>query len=124
MTMTIYKNNRNNFSVLISLLVCSYLSLNCYSVTVISPTETKVERGVGVVKINMNADANSFFTELKGVGFASTPMGTSIGFMRHEFAVVNDSCKLIVWIENKQEIDNLKELIGDTENICTLNNYK
>ena len=123
--MNMHINITNKLFLKFCLLVLLFFSAGCYSVTVISPEETKIERGIGVVKINMNPNADSFLVELKGVGLASTPMGTSIGFISQEFAVVTDSCKLILWVEKRQDLENLQELIGDSENICTLNkNHK
>lgn len=50
----------------------------CYSVTIVNPGDTQVKRGIGIVKITLEQNPNLFMTNVKGLGFYSTPLGTGL----------------------------------------------
>jgi len=80
-----------------------------------------VQQGFGFVSIDANPSIDAVVAEITSLGYVSTPMGTSIGYSRHEIALLPESCKLILWVENKDNLTELRSLLGDNKSICPVN---
>lgn len=73
----------------------------------------KIERSFGGVIINPSSSGSFVVYEIQGMGYASTPLGTSLGYTKQTIATGDSSCRLIVWVSedlNNEDLEKLRKI--------------
>ena len=83
-----------------------------------SDGEVLVERSVGFVSVHVSPGKNPIISESTTIGLAHRDRGFSVGYFQESLAAFPDSCHLILWVENEQQIETLKDLVGDLDHLC------
>ena len=91
----------------------------CTTVTIIEKSgHVKVERALGFVSIKLSPGAEALLSELSVLGFVATPLGISIGYAHERLAVLSDSCKIVIWLNNKEQLNNFHRLFSESDELC------
>lgn len=81
---------------------------------------TRVERGVGFVSIYLDADSEPTIGELRSLGFAHTPLGTSLGYTSQQIVALPNDCHVVFWVENEEQLQQIGELLAKVDNVCPI----
>ncbi len=81
----------------------------------------KVERSFGMVSIQVCPKNEGLVTSLTSFGIASTPLGITIGFARETLALLPETCKVAMWIDDERPLGRLEALVGPLKEVCIVN---
>lgn len=70
----------------------------------------RIERSIGGVTINPSPISSFVVYDLQGLGYVSTPLGTSLGYTKQSIATGDSSCRLIVWVSDDLSSEDFEEL--------------
>ena len=79
-----------------------------------------VERHFGFASITAGPSVDSVVAELRSFGYSSSPVGVAFGYTRQSMALLPEGCRLVVWMESREEVDYLKSLIPADADVCTI----
>lgn len=63
-------------------------------------------------------------TSLTSFGIAATPLGTTIGFAKETLALLPETCKVAMWIDDERQLSRFESLVGPLKEICIVNPSK
>lgn len=58
--------------------------------------------------------------EVTGLGYLAGPLGTTFGFSKSSFATLGENCKLILWVKDTEQVQQLKSMLSNPENLCII----
>lgn len=103
-------------------LVWPFLALTCSACTVVEvhsgDGQVHIERHLGFVSLELPPDAPSRVVHLTGVGLVSLGSDTTLGYADATLVALGYDCRLLVWMDNPDQIDHLRRLVGTTDDIC------
>lgn len=80
----------------------------------------KISRSFGVIKVDLNPNTNITLAEISGLGYLTSPLGTTVGFTKSNFAALGENCRLILWVKDDNQVLKLKNILGNLENLCVV----
>jgi hypothetical protein len=86
--------------------------------------QVRIERHLGFVSIELPPEIASRVVHLKGVGLVSIGFATTLGYADTTLVTLGTECRLLVWIDNAQQIDQLHSVLPDTGNLCVVTESK
>jgi hypothetical protein len=82
--------------------------------------QVRSERHLGFVALELPPDTTSRVVHLTGLGIIRTGFETTVGYADVMVATLGDDCRLLVWIDTKDQIDHLHRLVPDSDNLCIM----
>lgn len=70
----------------------------------------RIERSIGGVTINPSPSSSFVVYDIQGLGYVSTPLGSSLGYTKQSIATGDSSCRLIVWVSEDLNSEDHEEL--------------
>jgi hypothetical protein len=80
----------------------------------------RLHQKFGVVSITLEPRAQPVAAEVKAFGVLAGPAGFTAGYSHQQFAALDGSCRLVLWLRSSRELDTLKTLLGGNTDVCTL----
>lgn len=94
----------------------------CATVSITDPSgTTRVERHFGLISIELGPTTTAVVAEAKSFGYLGGPMGISLGVGQSRIAALPKDCRLVLWLEHPDQVENLKQLFGDRKDLCVIN---
>ena len=97
----------------------------CTSIKIYDDNTVSVERYFGFPIINVTPNTGAIaLVETKGLGFISTPTGTTLGWVSEQLASVpiDAKCHVVLWLEDPEQLELLLSLLQrhqqSLDNIC------
>jgi hypothetical protein len=97
--------------------------LNACTVIEISSTNdsTVIERSFGFASIKLGAEDKATLARATSFGAMSSPNGFQLGYTAQSFAMMPYECQMVLWVEHPEQVNTVRELVGDIENVCVIN---
>lgn len=93
--------------------------VGCTEVTVQSGNgQVRVERHFGIVAIELNPGTDAQLLRSTGFGLIQHGQGVTLGYQDTELAILGRDCRLVLWIENRQQLVDARELLGNRSDLC------
>ena len=100
------------------------LSICCASCTTINIKNERgdvvVRRSFGFASIRISPDKGVVTAKVSSLGYISTPLGHSVGWTQQSITTTNDGCRVIIWIENYQDLDAIYDEVKNISSACAL----
>lgn len=77
-----------------------------------------IERNFGVSSIGIAPDAGAVTAKVISLGYSASPLGYSIGYSKQIVASSDDSCRVIIWVDEKVNVDELKKQLKSVNSAC------
>lgn len=84
---------------------------------------TRVSRHAGFLSVEVAPSSQGMAVSATGLGLVRTPAGVVLGYNNMRLLALGEDCRLVLWVENKEQLRLLEELLGDLENICVAEQY-
>lgn len=98
--------------------VCGCTVVHVHDVT----GNTSIQRSLGTVSIQLPETVDGYMLSLNGIGAFTVDGSLSLGYVNLQMAAVHPSCHVLFWIENEEQAENIKTLLGDMPDVCFLQN--
>ena len=85
--------------------------------------QVHIERHFGVVSLELPPDSRSRVVHLTGVGLISTGFEATLGYADLTLVALGNDCRLVVWFDNEEQIDDLRALLGEISDVCVVNEH-
>lgn len=82
--------------------------------------EVQIERHFGLTSIEMHPTTDAVVARTRTFGIGGTPFGYAVGYASATIAATSPECRLILWVEDEQQLVRLREVLGDAKDICAL----
>lgn len=82
--------------------------------------QVHVERHFGVVSLELAPDTRSRVVRLTSVGLVSTGFEATVGYADLTLVALGNDCRLVVWLYNEEQIDELRRLAGEISDACVM----
>ena len=82
---------------------------------------TRVERHFGLISIELDPTTTAVVAEANSFGYLGGPMGISLGVGQSRIAALPKDCRLVLWLEHPDQVENLKQQLGDRKDLCVIN---
>jgi len=82
---------------------------------------TRVESHFGVVSIELGPTTSAVVAETSSFGYLSGPMGISLGIGHSRIAALPQDCRLVLWLEQPGQVEELRHLLGERSELCVIN---
>lgn len=93
--------------------------IGCTTISVVDQGgKVSVSRSFGAVKIELDPGEKTTLAEITGIGYLSGPLGTTFGFSKSSFAAFGENCKLILWVNDTKQVQQLKNMLINPNNLC------
>lgn len=94
----------------------------CAQVTIVSPKEeVTVERSLGLLVVKIPQGETTKVIDMTALGLAVSPTGLTLGYQDWSGAVAGaGDCRAIFWIEKAEQVERVRELLGDIDQVCVL----
>lgn len=105
-----------------ALVFLSLLLSSCSIVKVTGATTSGHFINIGPITITTEQPARAVVTSTFGVGATNIQGATNIGYLDQEIVIIPSTaeCQLILIVKNHQEIERVKQILGDAlSNACT-----
>lgn len=79
---------------------------------------TRVVHAFGPVSIRMCPETRTVRAKIRSFGLVTGPLGVSFGLSKQDIMVSSPSCKAVFWVQDEAQIRLIKELFGETRDIC------
>lgn len=79
-----------------------------------------VERHFGVVSLQLPPDTRSRVVHLTSVGLVRTGFEATVGYADLTLVALGNDCRLVVWLDNEEQIDELRRLAGKISDACVM----
>ena len=101
--------------------LCAVVS-GCTQITVIGADgEVTTEIGFGIAKIETDPGRLPQIVRSTGFGIISRDGGVTIGYHSAEIAILpTDDCRIVVWLEEGQSPETLKQITEQNEDVCVI----
>lgn len=100
-------------------MVVLFLMSGCTKITILDEDGVvSIHREFGFVALNVNPEANVIVSQATVFGYMSSPLGISLGYGNHSIASLSDTCRVVLWVETKQQVEYFKSLLGENDSIC------
>ena len=107
-------------------LLLSFIFSACGGCTIIKIVDrndsVRIERHFGVAEINVAPDAGAITANVSSLGYVASPVGHTFGFTRQSITSADDGCRVIVWIDDAVDRDELKASLKSVESACYVEN--
>jgi hypothetical protein len=119
--------SRNPFAtfvleVKLRLIIVIFIIANLVACTTIKITDhngaVRIERSFGFASIEAAPDAGVVSTEVSSLGYLSSPIGHSIGFSKQVVTSSDDACRVIIWLDDNVDSDELLETLQSIDSVC------
>lgn len=102
-------------TLLFSLFVCSA----CTTIKIVdSNGSVKIEHNFGVSSIGIAPDAGAVTAKIMSLGYSASPLGYSIGYSKQIVTSSDESCRIIIWVDEKVNVDELKNQLKSVTSAC------
>jgi len=106
------------------LIILIFFIANLAACTTIKITDhndaVRIERSFGFASIETAQDAGVVSTEVSSLGYLSSPIGHSIGFTKQVVTSSDDSCRVIIWLDDDVDSDELLEMLQSIDSVCLM----
>lgn len=85
--------------------------------------QVHVERYFGVVSLQLSPATRSHVVHLKGVGLISTGFEATVGYVDLTMAALGNDCRLVVWLDDKDQIDELRRVAQELRDACVVDDH-
>lgn len=93
--------------------------VGCAEVTVQSGNgQVRVERHFGILSIDLNPGTDAQLLKSTGFGLMQHGRGVTFGYQDMELAILGADCRLVLWIENRAQLVDVRELLGNRSDLC------
>lgn len=93
----------------------------CTSISIVDRDgATKVSRSFGFASIELSPQTDAVVAEASSFGYHGGPLGISLGFNRTIIAATARDCRLVVWLRNSEDVEQLDKLLGKTPGLCVV----
>lgn len=82
--------------------------------------QVRVERGFGVLRVELPAAETAITGAVSGTGIAFTPLGWHIGYARQRWAAMGPQCRAVVWLDGTQLDAASRRWLGTLPQVCPL----
>lgn len=110
------------FAIALALLALITLQSACTVITIHdSEGFTRIERKIGIAHITLAPTVAAAVSEVRSFGLVSGPMGVQAGLAWNRIAAASESCRVILWIEDAEQLDERTwRQINEAKNVCTV----
>ncbi|MCF6355596.1 MAG: hypothetical protein L3J26_10945 [Candidatus Polarisedimenticolaceae bacterium] len=84
----------------------------------------RTEQGFGVLNISFPEEQSGSITETEGLGITRIGNSMTIGYLKQKTALLDESCRVVFWIENEAQSQEIVELLDRVEGGCIVNNMR
>ena len=100
--------------------VAALLASGCASVHIEDPGgQVRVERHLGLLNVTVADGPRSVVAETTGIGLMRNWEGFTLGYHDSTVAVLGrDDCRLILWVQTREDLNEARRLIEETDNVC------
>ena len=77
-----------------------------------------VERSIGFASIKVAPDAGVVTAKISSIGYLSSPLGHIVGFSKQTVTSSDDSCRVIIWLDNSVDTDELFKKLQAIDSVC------
>ncbi len=108
-----------NFFLLTNVLFCLVFATGCSVVKITKGNnEIEIKRHFGLVSIELSPTTDTIFLESVSLGAIKTPYGFALGYHNEDLLALKPTCKLVIWVSTNEQLEFIKEIIGDQKDIC------
>jgi hypothetical protein len=105
----------------IFLISMSLFCISCTSISIIDKSgKIHIERSFGFASIGIADDSEMISAKISSFGYVSSPLGHNIGYSSQILSMSNDSCRIVVWIDENVDVDMLVKELGSVDSVCFL----
>ena len=79
-----------------------------------------IHREFGFTTLNAGPGTDAIIAKMTSLGYIASPIGVSVGYGDHSVALLPKTCRVVLWVENENDIEDFRSLIGDNISICTI----
>lgn len=80
----------------------------------------RVHREAGVVGIEVSDPSQRAVVEMEGLGVFRSPLGFSAGLSRHRYVLPGDDCQVVVWVHDRADLAQWKDLAKGISGACVI----
>ena len=80
----------------------------------------KIEHSLGFSSIGIAPDAGVVTANVVSLGYLSSPLGYSLGYSKHIITSSDESCRVIIWIDDKVDMAAMANQIKSIDPACIL----
>ena len=84
---------------------------------------TRLSRHAGFLSIEVAPSSQGVAVSSMGLGLVRTPTGIVLGFNTVRMLALGEGCRVVLWVENEEQLRLLEELLGDLSNVCVAEQY-
>lgn len=78
----------------------------------------KVERSFGVCSIGIAPDAGVVTAKVVSLGYVASPLGYSVGYSKQTVTSSDDSCRVIIWVDDTIDEEALIKQLKSVNSAC------
>ncbi|WP_089725461.1 hypothetical protein [Candidatus Thiosymbion oneisti] len=79
-----------------------------------------IAREFGFASVQLHPETDALVAEISSLGYLATPIGQSFGYTKQFAAFLPENCKVILWVEDPEQVSAIKTLLGDIESVCPI----
>jgi len=76
--------------------------------------------GFGMLSVAIPSNQPELLIEARGFGLLSMGDSLTLGYAEQKMALLTDSCRVVFWIDNSQQVEAVTRLLGSLDGICTV----
>ena len=81
--------------------------------------QVRVERRFGFASVQLAPGHDGVVAKVKSFGISHSPFGVSVGYAASAFAAfAPTSCRVVFWVEDEEQADRIRSLLGDVKDVC------
>ncbi len=84
----------------------------------------RTEQGFGVLNISFPEKQSGSMVETEGLGITRTGNSMTIGYLKQKTVLLDESCRIVFWIEDKAQAQEIIQLLDVVEGSCIINNMR
>lgn len=94
-------------------------SAGCTTVRIVDATGgTSIRRSFGFVRIIANPRQSVVSAEVTSLGYASTPVGSAVGFTKESLILTDGKCRLVFVVRTPEQATQARELLETVKPNC------
>lgn len=82
---------------------------------------TRVEHRFGLISIELAPSTSAVVADAWSFGYASGPMGATLGVGHSRIAAIPEECRLVLWLNYPEQAETLAHQLGDRKDLCIIN---
>ncbi|GEM_PF-6152079 len=84
----------------------------------------RTEQGIGVLNISFPEKQSGLMIETEGLGITRIGNSMTIGYLKQKTALLDESCRIVFWIEDEAQAQEIIKLLDTVDGGCVINNMR